>query len=245
MNKSNWLSSLVKIEQSIQYSTPTPYGVSPFIHLNGSVPILISAPHSSIHMRNGRLKRAEGFTGSLAVLLSQITGAHALYVNYRLPADPNWDHHSPYKSFLGRLVDEHQIKFVLDIHGMSNWHKIGIALGTINGRSCPHETPHIEQTLKDHGFLKVPETTAKGYTTLNWQTFVTNHSRFTGGVSNHTVTRFVTEHLGISSIQIELCSTLRTVTQELPEGSSKTFRGNPQATTIIINAFVALINELQ
>ncbi|MEM7334194.1 MAG: hypothetical protein AAF490_19060 [Chloroflexota bacterium] len=244
MNESSWLSDLVEFEQSIHYSTPIPFGESPFVHLTGTRPILISAPHSAIHMRNGRLKRAEGFTGALAILLSQITGAHALYINYRLPADPNWDQHTPYKTTLKRIIDAYQIQFVIDLHGMSNRHKIGIALGTINGRSCPNEISLIENTLQNHHFRKITQQEAKAHTKLDWHTFVKNHSRFTGGLSNHTITRYVTDTVGIPCIQIELCSTIRVVFEDIPNGSPKTFRGNPKATRQMIRTFIDLIELL-
>ncbi len=245
MNESTWLPALLEYEKSVHYSAPIPYGESPFVHLPGRVPILVSAPHSAIHMRNGRLKRAEGFTGSLAILLAELTGAHTLYVNYRLPADPNWDQYSPYKSLLKRVVEEHNIQFVIDIHGMSNWHKIGIALGTINGRSCPNEIQLIEHILQNHQFQKISESNAKSLSKLNWQTFVNNHSRFTGGLSNNTITRFVSEQIGLPCIQIELCSTIRVVFLDKGNGTPKSYRGNPQATHTIIKTFVDLIGELE
>lgn len=243
MNEIEWLSSLFEIEQRVLHTTPSPKSVSPFLHIQGSLPILISAPHSAVHTRNGRLKRAEGFTGAIAHLVAKITGGHALYANYRLPTDPNWDRHSPYKALLARIVKTHNIQFVFDLHGMSNWHKFGIALGTINGRSCPKETPLIEQALTTQGFYKTTERAAKNFKSLDWQTFITDHSRFTGGVSNHTITRFVTDNLGISGIQIELCTTMRIVSPETFTGYKLT-QGNSVATLKTIQTIVSLINTL-
>lgn len=229
MTELDWLTHLAGIEESIYYATPTPRGVSPFHHLPGTVPLLISAPHSAIHMRNGRLKRADGFTGAMAHLLATETNAHALYSSYRLSTDPNYDVHSPYKSLLGRIVRQHKIQFVLDLHGMSNWHRIGAALGTMNGRSCPSQLPIIETILKSHGFAQVSEKTAKRFKGLKWRTFVTDHSRFTGGIANNTITRFVVDKLGIYGIQIELCSTIRVVYEESPTDKTRHFRGNVRA----------------
>ena len=244
MNTTEWLSSLVLFEENILFSTPPPAGISPFVHLKGDIPFLLSAPHSTIHLRNGRSKRADGFTGAFVQLLHQITGAHAIFASHRLPSDPNWDQYSPYKSMLARVVEQHNIQFVLDLHGMSNWYKIGLALGTMNGRSCPDETAVFEHAFIQNGFKPLNEKDAKMLPMLDWQTYVINHSRFTGGLSSHTVTRFVSENLKISAAQLEICSTIRVVFEEHPNDAIKKFRGNHKATTQLIQTIDSIIQKI-
>lgn len=53
-----------------------------FLYLPGLLPVLISAPHAVRHMRLGRAKASDTFTGTLAVLLNYLSGCSVL-VNRR------------------------------------------------------------------------------------------------------------------------------------------------------------------
>lgn len=244
MSEANWLSLLVQFEEAIHFSTPPPVGAAPFVFLRGDAPILLSAPHSTIHLRNGRTKRADGFTGAFVKLLHQLTGAHALYANYRLFSDPNWDRYAPYKALLGRVVERYGVRFIFDLHGMSNWHKVGVALGTINGRSCPDEMPLIWQTLRRHGFEQFSATTQHLPPALDWRTVIVDHPRFTGGLTSHTITRYATEHLRVSALQLELCASIRLVLEKPEAGEQDSYFGNGRATLTTLRALRDLICNL-
>jgi hypothetical protein len=205
------MAQLVMLESAVCPTQPPPFDEPAFTHIPGTLPILISAPHSAAHWRNGRLKKEEGFTAAIAQYTAAATGAHAFYTHYESAKDPNWHRDAPYKSALARILNQQRIKFVLDIHGMSNRYNIGLALGTINGRSCPqHELPMI-QTLQAHGFYQTSPGHAIQFEQLQWQHFIVNHPRFTGGVTSHTITRFVSQEVGIPAAQLELCTLLRIV----------------------------------
>ena len=221
MNSSDWRYVLNQIDQSLFPNQLAPIGQSPLYHQMGDFPLLISAPHSTVHRRNGRFKRKEGFTAAIAHLIAQETQTHALYAQYRLLDDPNWSPHTPYKSTLRRLIEQYRIKFVIDLHGMSDWNRFGIAVGTINGRSCPPYESVIQAQLAKFGFTAVSETDANQFNDLHPYRFVWNHSRFTGGVTNQTITRFVTEKLSCSALQIELSSTCRIIPEAYPQSMVK------------------------
>lgn len=204
------LDRLIELETAVSHTTFAPEGERPFTHHLGHLPILISAPHATAHQRHQRLKKEEGFTGALAHLLAEMSGAHALYTRFRSLDDPNWDKNSPYKTQLNAIVGRHGIRFVVDLHGMSDKHGIGVALGSMNGRSCPNHEPLILQTVRQH-LTETREETAESFPELHWNHFVHNHSRFTGGVVSHTITRFASQRLGISALQIELCTAVRVV----------------------------------
>jgi hypothetical protein len=205
------MAQLVVLESAVSPIQPPPPNEAAFTHISGALPILISAPHSTAHWRNGRLKKEEGFTAAIAQYIASATGAHAFYTHYQSEKDPNWHKDAPYKATLARILHQQRIKFVLDIHGMSNRHKIGLALGTINGRSCPHHEQHIIQTLQAHSFHQTSSAQARQLEQIQWQHFIVNHPRFTGGVTSHTVTRFVSQDVGIPAAQLELCTLLRIV----------------------------------
>jgi hypothetical protein len=205
------MAQLVALESAVCPTQPPPANEPAFTHIPGTLPILISAPHSTAHWRNGRLKKEEGFTAAISHYIAMKTGAHALYTHYQSEKDPNWHKTAPYKSALARILSRQRIKFVLDLHGMSNRHNIGLALGTINGRSCPQHEQNIIQTLQAHGFHQTSATHARELEHLQWRQFIVNHPRFTGGVTSHTVTRFVSQEVGIPAAQLELCTLLRVV----------------------------------
>ena len=124
----------------------------PFTYQPGTIPVLLSAPHGAAHRRNGRLKVEDEYTAAFVRLVAAETGSHIIYTRYQSDTDPNWDRQTPYKEQLRQIIREHQIAFVLDIHGMSNRHKIGLAVGTINGRSCPRHESCIVRVLENGRF---------------------------------------------------------------------------------------------
>lgn len=242
MLQSKLLKQLVSLEQSIAYFDPPPNGTDPFTWTNGRIPILISAPHATAHYRQGRMKGEEEYTAALTKLLAQETKAYALYTRYRSQDDPNWDRMTPYKASLQHLIARHNIRFVIDLHGMSNRHNFGIAVGTMNGRSCPNRELLIANTLEAHQFVSTTEHKVNNYGSLQWGQFVFNHSRFTGGVVNHTITRFVAETLGIDAVQIELCSSLRIVQRE--HHFMPSFTGSAQGIARTYRTLAELIRTL-
>lgn len=239
----SFLHQLQELETAVSYLTFAPNGGPSFTYQPGDLPILISAPHATAHLRRQHLKGEEEFTGALAQFLAEQTGIHALYSHYRSPGDPNWDRHSPYKQYLREIVQKNDIRFVLDLHGMSNRYKFGLALGTMNGRSCPDHEALILQTVAKQ-FHPTSQAAAKKFSELQWDHFVLNHSRFTGGLANYTITRFASQQLGVPALQIELCATARVVERAPLDKWPVPFRGLPEAIEHTVNLLQALVNAV-
>ncbi|MAU00300.1 MAG: hypothetical protein CL608_24430 [Anaerolineaceae bacterium] len=239
----SFLHRLQELETAVSYTTLAPDGEPSFTYRPGELPILISAPHATAHLRRQRIKGEEEFTGALAQFLAETTGIHALYSHYRSTGDPNWDHDSPYKNRLQEIVRRNDIRFVLDLHGMSNRYKFGLALGTMNGRSCPEHEPLILQTVANR-FRPISQQTARTFSALHWDHFVLNHSRFTGGLANHTITRFASQQLGVPALQIELCASARVVERRPFGKQAKPFYGHPPAIEQTVNLLQALVNAV-
>ena len=237
------LQRLMDLETAVTHKQPPTNGQSPFVHEAGRLPILLSAPHGTAHWRNGRVKAEEGFTSALARLAAAETGAHVLYTQFMTHRDPNHDSDAPYKQFLSQIVRQHDIRFVLDLHGMSDRHRFGLALGTMNGRSCPRHESLIIQTLEAHGFRQAAKAKVGRFDRLRWDRFVVNHSRFTGGIFNHTVTKFVVEELGVAAAQIELCSSLRVVKSVTTDGRL-VFVGNEAGVETAVRILIALVHTV-
>ena len=107
----------------------------PFTIVEGSIPVLVSAPHAVTHFREGRVKASEDFTGPIALELARATGAHAIVATRFDGADPNADpfEASAYKQALAEQVGRFGIELVLDIHGMVTASPAIIAVGTGDG----------------------------------------------------------------------------------------------------------------
>jgi hypothetical protein len=124
-------------------------------YIKGDIPILISAPHGAKHYRlsERRWKAEDAYTSSFAVKLGELTGAHVIYARNKADEDPNSDIHCRYKDFLGRIVKESGIKFIVDIHGANRDRKFKVDVGTINNiaekSSCPTFMPVIERAFRD------------------------------------------------------------------------------------------------
>ncbi len=200
---------LTQIEAGIFHRVQPPPNIEPYVHLAGDIPILLSASHATSHMRKGKMKFEEEYTAAFAVYLARKLNCHAFYPIYAMSDDPNYDADAVYKVGLANIVRAHDVKVVLDLHGMISRHKLGVALGTINGKAFPQHKINLLAPFQSVGFHTV-EPTAR-FDTFDWHRVVLNHPKFTGGVKQQTVTRFVTEQLGRWAIQIELASAIRIV----------------------------------
>ncbi|MBP6016075.1 MAG: hypothetical protein KA586_05090 [Candidatus Promineofilum sp.] len=241
MESSAVLDHLAAFEADVTYRQSPADGQPPFRYEPGTLPILISAPHGAAHRRDGRYKQEDEYTAAFARLLAERTGAHVLYAFAQSESDPNWDRESAYKSALREIAAARDIRFVADIHGMSNRHKFGIAVGTMCGASCRrrHEKL-IVATLTAAGFVETTAQEAQAFPRLRWDCFVVNHGRFTGGLTSHTVTRFATEELGIHAAQFELCADLRIVRRRDPDKWPGDFQGDPTGIARAVAAFERL-----
>jgi hypothetical protein len=199
----DWAWKLWQFEEAqVRYQDDPPRGQAAFRYLPGSRPVLISAPHGARHWRYGGWKGEDEYTAALAHLLATESGAHALYTVRRIQPDPNFEDESDYKRTLARLMWEHDIELVLDLHGARRGRDFGLELGTMSGITCPD----YEATIIHH---------------LEWQGFARDHRRsldrlwvnrlFKGGARQRTVTRFVWERCGVNAAQIEINAHLRVV----------------------------------
>ncbi len=78
-------------------------------------PILLSAPHATLHYRDGAPKQDEPGTDLMAVGVAKSFGGSAIWVNQSLEGDPNWDHDHPYKA---KALDLSRKGIALDLHVM-------------------------------------------------------------------------------------------------------------------------------
>ncbi len=96
--------------------------------LKGTIPIMISVPHSKKHLRDGMVKNNEHNTARIAKLLYCLTNCHLIYAYKQGDNDHNYDESSNYKKKLKAYIKENNIKILIDIHGMAD--SYDIELGT-------------------------------------------------------------------------------------------------------------------
>ncbi|NPV76689.1 MAG: hypothetical protein HPY59_09995 [Anaerolineae bacterium] len=230
------LKRLAALEADVIYRQPTQAGEEEFRYLPGSRRVLVSAPHGAAHIRNGRLKEEDEYTAAIARYLAEVTGAHALYLRRQSATDSNYDPETEYKRALRTIIRQENIRFVLDLHGASDDHLFGIALGTMNGRSCPEQFPMILEVFGKYGFRQ----DARGSYRLDVD------GRFTGagGARQETITRFVRDTLGVPSLQIELASHIRVVQVPLDGKLPQVYRGDPELIERTMAALTELVSRL-
>jgi hypothetical protein len=235
----DWAWQLWQFEMSqVRYQADPLPGQAAFRYRPGSRPVLISAPHGARHWRQDYWKWEEEYTASLANLLAEQTGAYALYTVRRIRPDPNYEDDSDYKRLLANVLQEHEIRLVLDLHGAWSGHEFGLELGTIDSRSCPdYETTMIQSFAAQHF-----EVDSVHFLDRLWV-----NCYFKGGAQQRTVTRFVWEQCGVNAAQLEINAYLRMVycnpnfehTQHEPY-----FAADPIRQRRVINALINIIQAV-
>jgi hypothetical protein len=237
------LAALREAEQQIVfYDQPAPSGESAVGLLPGTQPILISAPHSAQHWRHGQWKQEEEYTAALGYLLHQETGAHFIYGRYTLNPDPHDDDdNGSYKRRLDEFLASTPIRLVLDLHGARGDRDFGVAIGTIRGETfVPYEASLIT-AFEQHAFHDNPA--------CSLDRLVTNHPRYTGGVLQPTITRYVWRQHHIPTAQIELISWVRIVERlssstNARNGLAPYFRGDGLRILRVYDAIRTFVNQV-
>ena len=92
--------------------------------------VLLSAPHSVNHQREGRVKLAEPYTGALAYAVWEASGQPVIARTHGPAGDPNWDADSAYKEAIRAAARRGDIRCVVDLHGAALRRGFDVALGT-------------------------------------------------------------------------------------------------------------------
>lgn len=178
-----------------------------FVIKKGSIPIMVSAPHAVNHFRNGSMKKADIFTGSIAYLMHEITGCHLICALNQRSSDANYspEEDSIYKRELKNYIDGNNIKVLIDLHGCNSSKPCSVELGTINEDLL---------SLRDYKFIK-------DLFVYSIQHFLKNNDKkeifinkeFKASNEN-TITNYIFRECSISSIQLEVNNTLRNLNNE-------------------------------
>lgn len=163
-------------------------------YVRGYVPILVTAPHATAHVRLGKLKRQEFYTGALAVLLHSLTGCHVLYTDRLSEADPNYTDDAPFKRKLSEVAGVGGLDFLLDIHGTGSERPGEVFPGVgIEGEFLRARRSALDELRFSAA--------SKGISLGSEDVFP--------AARQMTVTRFAANKLGVPAMQIEISRTLR------------------------------------
>lgn len=171
----------------------TPPGEKDYILKTGTGKVLLTAPHAVNHIRNGMVKINEYCTGPIVSVLSELTGAHILYLNY-YSQDPNYYDDTPFKQALADFILSQNIKLVLDIHGAKDDYGWDIDLGDINGTSLINYKDlkqNLSDIFKKNGIYNI------------------SNNYFPGGEEQNTIVKFISSRFKIDAMQMEIAKKYR------------------------------------
>ena len=117
------ITQLIRIEASIQYNNLPPKGLPPFVVVDRDSPVLISAPHGARTFRKNKTEvwhEEDEYTAGLALLLGELCKVSVVATTFKNKAyDPNHTQNDgvSYKKAIGSLIEDGDVRFVIDLHG--------------------------------------------------------------------------------------------------------------------------------
>ena len=124
--------------------------------LIGNNNILISAPHGVSQVRLGKYKVSEIGSLATALYLQQKTHSYTIVKTKNNNDDANFDESSLYKDSIEELVKKKNIKYLIDLHGLSAKRDCDINFGTHLGNNIKTNEKifhDLNNTLIANGFI--------------------------------------------------------------------------------------------
>lgn len=167
--------------------------------IEGKIPVLLSAPHSVRQLREGKIKGKDRYTGAITIELAKQTNSFAIYKTYNNQDDASYDiENNEYKEKVLELINKHNIKVFLDIHGAKDTDEFDVDIGTDEKRNLNGKTQILENLIKN---LK-----EKGITKIGID------KKFKA-CTMHTLTKKIASSTNIACMQIEITRKYRDLEQ--------------------------------
>ncbi len=215
-NVNNIIASEKKLSEN--YTKPAPKDSSWFEYRSGTYNVLITAGHATAHMREGKMKRADSGTGSLAIELNKLMDLPVFFTKYLSPSDPNYYDNNAFKDSLAIILETLKPVIVIDLHCSHPYRPFDVDYGTMNGKSYLNREDLLD-SLK---------------TSLKREGLINQSQDYFAAVKNNTITKFVHNH-GVPCIQLEINA--NNISAEL--GNI-----NGQKTAQILQALIRYINGI-
>ena len=167
--------------------------------IEGKIPVLLSAPHSVRQLREGKIKGKDRYTGAITIELAKQTNSFAIYKTYNNQDDASYDiENNEYKEKVLELIDKHNIKVFLDIHGAKDTDEFDVDIGTDEKRNLNGKTQILENLIKNLN--------EKGITKIGID------KKFKA-CTMHTLTKKIASSTNIACMQIEITRKYRDLEQ--------------------------------
>jgi len=191
-----------------------------FSIVEGSLPVVVSAPHAVTQLREGRVKPSDDFTGAMALVVAELSGANAIVASRYDACDPNWDSFDrcAYKQALADTVRETGAVALLDLHGVPAAAPDALEVGSADGRTV-QALPGADEF-------------ARRFLSERLQEHLQRRGKAVGLNARHaargpnTVANAIARECGIAALQIEISSPFRVplnVKGHVPPGESVPF----------------------
>lgn len=162
----------------------------------GSVPVLVSAPHAVKQLRNGRMKLQDGMTGGIVEYLAERFKLYRITRIWSANDDPNFaddERSAAYREEVARIIETAGIEWVFDIHGCRDEHGFDMDIGINNGGNLACGREEIEELVdfwRDEGLdVRIDE-------------------RFRAARLN-VVSNYAHRRTGVNCLQVELAGSVR------------------------------------
>lgn len=109
--------------------------VKDFEIMKRNIPIIISAPHSTKQLRNGKVQSKENYTDIFATNISDRENVSCIYKTVFLNDDVNADKDSNYKRALKEFIETNNIEYLIDLHTMSDKRLPNVCIGINGGKN--------------------------------------------------------------------------------------------------------------
>lgn len=163
----------------------------------GSNNILISVPHGVSQTRYGKLKVAEIGTIPLGKLIADNTKSHIILKTKNNFDDANIDKDCDYRKKVAKIIKQHNIKYILDIHSLAKYRACDVNLGV-------HLGLNIKQD--EQAYDKLVEMLEKNFLVSIDEPFM---------ASTGTISGFYAKEFGLWTIQIETNCKILTEPKEI------------------------------
>lgn len=167
--------------------------------IEGKIPVLLSAPHSVRQLREGKIKGKDRYTGAITIELAKQTNSFAIYKTYNNQDDASYDiENNEYKEKVLELINKHNIKVFLDIHGAKDTDEFDVDIGTDEKKNLNGKTQILENLIKNLN--------EKGITKIGID------KKFKA-CTMHTLTKKIASSTNIACMQIEITRKYRDLEQ--------------------------------
>ena len=184
-------------------------GKNAFIIEEGTIPIMVSAPHAINQFREGKVKRADMYTGGIARYLHEETGCHLIYSCMFTESDPNFDlpGTNSYQETLKEFVERYSVAVLLDLHGAEKKREYAIEMGT-----APEQNPILgvvyeeDPSLHEHKFISglIQNLFEDNFKLCPCERKEVWKNKIFDAGDQNTITKYISENTDTACIQLEI-----------------------------------------